>query len=551
VPPNRQEDPALTSIVSEFLSGVTPAQARRQAWSAGGLAFVLFIAASWHLTIIGFDSRFVMFAQEMLRHGPGFFPTTYGEPYPDYSAFSTWLIYLASLPVGQVTSFTAWLPTCIASAVMVGLMYRLLAPYSRRWAWLSIAALLLSNTFISETRAVSLDQMLATVAFAAFYLAYARDHFGSSRRLWLLVVLLVLGFAIRGPIGLVVPTGVVCSYYLLSRQYQRMWLSGVAALVLLGVCMLALLLMARVEGGQALVAEVIRMQITGRMDGSEGASPMLWYFSSSLGNYALAYPLALLVLVTVAITARAERSSAQQLLWLCAFAALTVMVGLSIPEAKKSRYILSMAPMAAIIAGYPFQMRIGRQFWWLRGMTLTLYCFIPGALMAGLLAVRPRFPEALGDIGPVLVVLGMLQLIALPLLMRPRLRLYGLPACAVLAVWICYIGVYEKVQRNLYDTHRFTEAVRAVTQGDNAPLVLHSMGKDAKAIKFMVNVDQDLLPVFTETPEQLNAVQGPANVVMSNSDFQRLQGTRFAGLPVSLTGRFDKEDYVLLRVQGQ
>jgi hypothetical protein len=171
--------------------------------------------------------------------------------------------------------------------------------------------------------------------------------------------------------------------------------------------------------------------------------------------------------------------------------------------------------------------------------------------MAGLLAVRPRFPEALGDIGPVLVVLGMLQLIALPLLMRPRLRLYGLPACAVLAIWICYIGVYEKVQRNLYDTHRFTEAVRAVTHNDSAPLVLHSMGKDAKAIKFMVNVDQDLQPVFTETTDQLDAVQGPANVVMSNSDFQRLQGTRFAGLPVALSGRFDKEDYVLLRVQGK
>lgn len=538
----------MTSIVSEFLSGVTPAQARRQAWSAGGLAFLLFIAASWHQTIIGFDSRFVMFAQEMLRHGPSFFPTTYGEPYPDYSAFSTWLIYLASLPFGQVTSFTAWLPTCVASAVLVGLMYRLLAPYSRRWAWLSIAALLLSNTFISETRAVSLDQMLATVAFAVFYFAYAADHFGSARRLWLVFVLLVLGFAIRGPIGLVVPTGVVCSYYLLSGQYKRMLLFGTAALVLLVLCMLALLGMARADGGQALVGEVIRMQITGRMDGTEGASPLLWYFSSSLGNYALAYPLALLVLAVVAITARKERSTAQQLLCLCAFAALTVMVGLSIPEAKKSRYILAMAPMAAIIAGYPFQMRIGRQFWWLRGMTLTLYCFIPGALMAGLLAVRPRFPEALGDIGTVLAVLGMLQLIALPLLMRPRLRLYGLPACAVLAVWVSYIGVYEKVQRNLYDTHRFTEAVMAVTEGDSAPLVLHSMGKDAKAIKFMVNVDQDLQPVFTETAEQLDAVKGPANVVMSNSDFQRLRGTRFASLPVSLTGRFDKEDYVLLRV---
>lgn len=540
----------MTAIDSEFLSGVTPARARRQAWWAGGLAFLLFVTASWHLSIIGFDSRFVMFAQEMLRHGPGVFPTTYGEPYPDYSGFTTWLIYLGSLPFGQVTSFSAWLPTCIASAVMVGLMYRLLSPYSRRWAWLSIALLLLSNTFITETRAVSLDQMLATVSFAVFYLAYATDHFGSARRLSAVFALLILGFAIRGPIGLVVPAGVLCSYYGLNRQWRRLWTVGLAAGVLLLACVLVLLLLARISGGEALLAEVVRMQFTSRMDGSEGSSPVFWYFSSAFGNYALAYPLALVVLATVAVVARKQRSEALDLLYVCAFAGLTVMVGLSIPQAKKARYILPMLPMAAIIAAYPFQVRAGRSFWWLRGFILTFCCFIPGVLMAGLLAVRPRFPEALSDIGPILAVLGILQLVALPLLMRPRLRLYGLPACAVLAVWISYIGVFEKTERTLYDTRHFTQAVREATRSDKAPLVLHSMGKDAKAIKFMVNVDEDLQPVFTNTPEQLLSVQGPANVVMSNNDFQKLQGTRLSELPVLLNGRFDKEDYILVRLPG-
>uniref|UniRef100_UPI004038D2A8 ArnT family glycosyltransferase n=1 Tax=Pseudomonas bambusae TaxID=3139142 RepID=UPI004038D2A8 len=540
----------MTAIASEFLSGVTPARARRQAWWAGGLALLLFVTASWHLSIIGFDSRFVMFAQEMLRHGPGVFPTTYGEPYPDYSGFTTWLIYLGSLPFGQVTSFSAWLPTCIASAVMVGLMYRLLSPYSRRWAWLSIALLLLSNTFITETRAVSLDQMLATVSFAVFYLAYATDHFGSARRLSAVFALLILGFAIRGPIGLVVPAGVLCSYYVLSRQWRRLWTVGLAAVVLLLACVLVLLLLARISGGEALLAEVVRMQFTSRMDGSEGSSPVFWYFSSAFGNYALAYPLALVVLATVAVAARKQQSEALDLLYMCAFAGLTVMVGLSIPQAKKARYILPMLPMAAIIAAYPFQVRSGRSFWWLRGFILTLCCFIPGVLMAGLLAVRPRFPEALSDIGPILAVLGILQLVALPLLMRPRLRLYGLPACAVLAVWISYIGVFEKTERTLYDTRHFTQAVREATRSDKAPLVLHSMGKDAKAIKFMVNVDEDLQPVFTDTPEQLLSVQGPANVVMSNNDFQKLHGTRLSELPVLLNGRFDKEDYILVRLPG-
>jgi hypothetical protein len=395
---------------------------------------------------------------------------------------------------------------------------------------------------------VSLDQMLASVTFAVFYLAYARDHFASRPRLWLVAGLWVVGFAIRGPEGLLVPAGVLCSYYLLSRQWHRFCWAALVALALLLICTSTLLLLARMSGGDALFADVLRGQVTLQLDGGEGMNPLLWYFVSSLGNHALAYPLALIVLMMVLLTSRGQRSPALHLLYLCAVAGLTVMVGLSIPAAKKARYILPMLPLAAIIAAYPFHVRTGRGFWWLRGLILTLCCFIPGALMAGMLLARPRFPEALGDIGPLLVALGMLQLIALPLLMRPRLRLYGLPLCAVLAVWAGYIGMVEKVERNLYDTRQFTLAVRQVTQADHAPLVLHAMGRDGKAIKLMVNVDQDLLPLFTQTPEQLDALPGPANVVMSNTDFQQLQGTRLSGLPVLISGRFDKEDYILLRL---
>nr|WP_256214424.1 phospholipid carrier-dependent glycosyltransferase [Pseudomonas sp. NFR16] len=515
------------------------------------MALVLFVIASGHLAIVGSDSRFVVFAQEMLRHGPSVFPTTYGVPYPDYTGFPTWLIYLCSVPLGEVTSFSAWLPTCLASAIMVGLMYRLLAPYSRRWAWLSIALLLLTNTFITETRAVSLEQMLASITFAVFYLAYATDHFSSGRRLWLIYGLMVLGFIIRGPIGLIIPAAVLCSYRLFNHNRRQAWVSALIAVALLAACTMALLLLAQLSGGEALLAEVVRTQITARLDPEDGGSSAFWYFSRSLGNYALAYPLAIVVLLAAGVTARGQKNAASHLLHLCAIAGLTVMIGLSIPAAKKARFLLPMLPMAAIIAAYPFHARSGRCFAWLRGLILTLCCFIPGALMVGLLLIRPRFPEALGDTGPLLIALGLLQLVALPLLMRPRLRLYGLPACAVLAVWLSYIGAFEKAERNLYDTRQFTAAVRQAIRSDNAPLVLHGMGKDGKGIKFMVNVDEDLRPLFTLTPAELEALHGAADVVMSNADFQQLQGTRLGRLPVVLSGRFDKEDYILLRLPAR
>jgi len=69
--------------------------------------------------IISFDSRFYLFALEMWRHGISWFPTTYLEPYPDYTVASTVLIYGAASLFGGLTKFTAVLPSAIAAAITV------------------------------------------------------------------------------------------------------------------------------------------------------------------------------------------------------------------------------------------------------------------------------------------------------------------------------------------------------------------------------------------------------------------------------------------------
>ncbi len=533
---NKVQPPLLTPTI------------RRQSLGLGLLALLLFIAGSWHQAIIGFDSRFVLFAQEMLRHGPGFFPTTYGQPYADYLATSTVLTWLLSLPLGQVTSLTAWLPTAMASASIVVLVYRLTAPYSPRWGLLSIAMLLLSSSFISETRAVSLDQMLAAIALAVFYLGYAHDHFGAGKRLHWLYLLLIVGFAIRGPIGLVVPTGVLCSYYLINRQWRQLLSFGLLALALLVACVGLLLLMAKLSGGESFMQDVIRMQFLGRMDGSEGSSGVLYYFTSSLGNYAMAYPMALLVLLAMVVSGRRAPGPALQLVWYCAAAGLLVMVGLSIPQAKKARYVLPMLPMAAIIAAYPFQVVHGRFFVWLRGLILGIWTVLPGLLIAGLLLARPRYPEQLSHLGAVFALLGALQALALLTLFKARLRPGGPAVAAVLAVWATFILVVEPLERSVYDTRTFTLQVHEHVMQQRAPVVLHGLGKDAKAIKYMVNLDCDQVPLFTQQAADLKPIQGPAWLVMSEADYEALQDPRFRAITPTLAGEFDRNPYVLLHL---
>lgn len=133
--------PSSLSLSPTRLASLGPAV---RAWLLGTLVLLLFCAQAKGRAIIGFDSRFVLFAQEMLRHGPSLLPTTCGEPYPDYPGTST----LLSLPFGRVDSLGAWLPSALAAAAVVALVYRLLEPVSQRWVLLAVALSLLTATFV-------------------------------------------------------------------------------------------------------------------------------------------------------------------------------------------------------------------------------------------------------------------------------------------------------------------------------------------------------------------------------------------------------------------
>ena len=78
-----------------------------------GLFFFSLFLFTWGLSsqeVIGFDSRFYLFAQEMSRNGLSWFPTTYDHPYPDYPASAILLIYLLGDLFGTLNKFIAVLP---------------------------------------------------------------------------------------------------------------------------------------------------------------------------------------------------------------------------------------------------------------------------------------------------------------------------------------------------------------------------------------------------------------------------------------------------------
>jgi len=519
---------------------MSEAAIRRESWLLGGIGLLLFMLGLWQQPFIGFESRFAVFAQEMLRHGPGWFPTTWGEPYPDYPVTGTLLIALFSLPFGAVTRFSAALPTAIAAALNLVILYRLLAPHSRQWAYAAVCLLVMTATFLTEARAISLDQMVATLTLLAFYLAYTADRAARPEwRRWLPLVL-VLGFCVRGPLGIVIPASAVMCYYALGSKWRTLLYFAIQAAALLALSWLLLLAIAYWQHGPDFVREVVHMQVSGRFE-SQSRSPY-YYFTSSFGNYALSYPLALLTLaLLLPAMLRQPLGAARQLMLMLAASALLILAGLSVPETKKARYILPAMPMLAAIAAYAWADDESRALRWLRGALERLFAALPLLVIVALAILQQRGAHRDLSLALPFAVLAVLQIALLIMRFKtdaPRRGPFYV-GIAALAVWSATTLVAEPAVLRKQDSSHFVAAVEDMRRKAPGALALFGMKQDGAAIKYLVNANADLEPRFPQNADELAALPRPAYVVIEAKAAQALPESALSAATEIASGSFN------------
>ena len=533
----------------------------RESWYVAAIGLFFCIAGLWQQPFIDFESRFALFAQEMLRHGPTLFPTTYGQPYPDYPVTGTLLIWLCSLPFGAVTKFSAVLPTAIASALNFMLLYRLLAPWSRRWALTALCMQLMTITFIAEARSPSLDQMVATLTLLGFYLVHtAQPSTNDSAQARLprsLALVLLAGFAVRGPIGVVIPSAVIAAYCTITHNWRALLKFSALALGVLIVAWGALLLLSAKLYGMPFVWDVLRMQVFGRLESRQGSEPF-YYFSSSLGNYALAYPLALMVIA--AIAARAFKISSAEtnkfstetnalLLALIAWVAI-VMIGLSIPHVKKARYLLPIVPALAAIAAYPWFETPTRPLVWIKLVVEKLFAILPLLFIIALAVMHHRAKHHHGGVHlplPILytaLVAAQLAAAWVYLKSMPSVRSVWLAIIAAVSLWLVAVIAIEPAQRQLHDTANFVAQVEALRAQKPGALALFGMTKDGEAIKYLVNVPHDFTPFFVRDATGIAQLERPVYVMINDRNINEVADSSGATNVLTtasrvLTGYFD------------
>jgi len=511
---------------------------------------VLVFTVGLNTEFVGFQSRFALFAKEMLNYGPSFFPTAYGNPYPDYPATSTYLIYLLSLPLGKVTVLSAVLPTAVTSAFILVFTYRIGALHTREWGFYGALFALFTYNFLDESRTISLDQYTSLVTVLCFYVSYSALLSGKRKRLWLLPFLFVAGFLFRGHIGLIIPVAITCGFYLWEKEYKKCLLLGSAGLVLLGLCSTGLMLAAYRQGGDVFVKKMIYMQTGYRFD--SGSNTFLFYWLDGFASYAASYPLAIIITVVSCKQIIRRENITYGFLGHLALWTVIILLGLSIPGAKKSRYVLSVVPALSLLASYlfinsdagGFLARVRRIFLKLCE-TLPLITFI-GA--AGLYFLKTYYvPVSTVNYMITLGLLALLLIVSVSLSRKFQKYfhrdLYRI-SIGVLTYLIFSIGIVDPFIYNWESSKPFVEKVENLLKDEPGTIVFYRIG-DAEDIKFIVNMKHPVKPEFVRTAQNLLLRHTNTYFIAKRKNFDELPKDIRQKMEVLLYGKIGHQDCVV------
>ena len=497
---------------------------------------------------MGLQSRFALFAQEMLRYGPTWFPTIYRTPYPDYPATSTYLIYLLSLPFKKVTVLSATLPTAVVSALILVVIYRIGALQSPKLGICAVLLALFTHEFLKESRSVELDQYTSLVTVLCFYIAYSANILGRYKRLWLIPLLFIVGFSFRGPIGLVIPAAVTFGFYLWEKQYKKCFVFGLVALSLFGFCLVLLLAAAYQQGQGDLVDKVLQAQGVSRT--GYYTNNHFYYVAKAFTSYDISFPLAVIVSVASCKKIFKRETPDARLLGHLVFWVVIILVGMSIPGAKKTRYILPVVPALSLIASYMFvhpslegfMSEARKAFLW----SCRMLPFITG--IGALVLCLPTSYFTLISVFPGLVVMGILiALIVVYPRWNQKFRRYSKNdlvniLTAVLSfiafnVWFINPLVYSHEH-----TKPFIEKLESLLPSSSVTIAFYQIGPDAEDIKLVANMNKPIAPIFIKNAEDL--IQQPLQTyfIAKEGDFSNLPDNVAQKMQVQFRGQIGHKD---------
>lgn len=438
------------------------------------------------------EPRFVLIARQMLETGHWLFPHRGIELYSDKPPLFFWCLAAVSWLTGHWRG-AFLVPSLLAGLGTLALVYHVgRRLFDARTGLVAAIVLLAAPQFIQATRHAQIDPLemfWITLANAGILLHTLRGP--NWRMYWLGCFAAGLGVITKG-------VGVIALLMLLPYAWARWrgwdgvsamhgrkayWAGGALAfLAAIGLWLVPMLFAAwhsRTPEALAYVHDILFRQTVERYaDSWAHARPFWFYLVVVLRDW---FPVGLLIFLALPRWREALRQRDARLLMLLAWCVL-VVVFFSVPQGKRSIYLLPVLPMMALALAscMPALLRLR----WLPRAAFGL-CLAGGlvAALAGIwamhwhprVALRMAAAYELGDGGRALwrwvIVLGV-ALVASALVLRPRRGVVGLLVGMALA-WIVWpLGTYPVLNGNESGHDVMARAERAVGPHGRIALVL-------------------------------------------------------------------------------
>ena len=247
------------------------------------------------------EPREALVGMAMLQEGNWTLPITNGVDMAYKPPLFHWMIAALSSVIGEVTEYTSRMPSAIALAGMVLAGFLFYA--KRRGVEVAFLASLITLTNFEVHRAgvnCRVDMVLAALMVLALYALYRWTEKGMKGVPWWGILCLSGAFLTKGPVGLVLPCGVVALFALIrGGNFWRIFFSYLAIAV--GACVLPAVwyYAAWQQGGDAfmnLVYEENVLRFLGKMSYSSHENPWHYNVMTMVTGFV---PYTLLVLISV------------------------------------------------------------------------------------------------------------------------------------------------------------------------------------------------------------------------------------------------------------
>ena len=318
-----------------------------------GLAALLFLTNLGGYDLWPADEpRYAQVAREMMQSGDYLAPHVNGLPYKEKPPLLFWAIAIASWPFGDVTEFSARLPSVLGALATVLCTYALATRlYGHRVAFWAGLILITGTRFWWQARTAQIDMML-TACLTAGLLCF-RVWQENKRTRWLVAFYGAITLAVyaKGPPGVIFPLLMLFAFYFRRRSERRQthWLLGalaVAALIALWLVPARLAVAgATAQTPETQIASNLFHQTIGRFFLGVSKAQPPWYYVGTLAADLL--PWTLFLPWTLPWVWRHRRQGPEMRLLLSW--TVPALVFFSICSGKRAVYLLPLFPVFAVL----------------------------------------------------------------------------------------------------------------------------------------------------------------------------------------------------------